>query len=552
MQTTYVQGKARVACVPEPVMLRLPFVLCFLLVPAFAQAATFTVDTTSDASLAGCDDGVVADCSLRGAIMRANAASDADTIVFDIPPSDPGYVAETAHWRIVRADSSFPIVSNPLTIDGYTQPGAAPNTLAPDEGGSNAVLKIELNGANTWSYGLHGYHMTVRGLAINSFRGGNVYLYSASGGNRIEGCFIGTGITGMSAPGDSSSNVGINVNSGGVVVGGLTPAARNVISGNSYIGISDRGGTANPPNVYQGNIIGLAADGQTRLPGRQDFGIYMQDGPAGSLIGGDTVAARNLLSDHGFAAIVVTSGSSSNPPVAPPVTRILGNYFGTDWTGALARGNGFNPASPSQPFPTIQLSRLYRCGASVGGVGPGEGNFIAHGGLAGVTIGSCYSAPILGNVFWNNRGLPIDLSYNVFSNGPTPNDAGDADGTEGDDPQWMDRGNRYQNTPELLDLEKDEVADELHLTLRVDSAPAHSAYPLRLDFYASDAQQALMPVMAESIEEVDAQQPFDVLLPLSTIGPWLGIVVTDAQGNSSEMTRVAVTTGIFSDGFEVP
>lgn len=528
--------------------------LRFLVVAAFAfsavaRAATFTVDTSSDASLTGCLPAVPADCSLRGAIERANANADADTIVFDIPQSDPGYIAATAHWRILRTDNSFPVISNPLTIDGYTQPGALENTLAPDEGGSNAVLKIELSGANAWSYGLHGYQMTVRGLAVNSFRSGNMYFYNALNSQfRIEGCFIGTDITGMSAPGDSSSNIGLNVNSGNVTVGGLTPAARNVISGHSYISINDRGSTL--PNTYQGNIIGLAADGVTRLSGRHDFGIYMQDAPVGSLIGGDSVAARNIFSDHGFAAIVVTSGSSPNPPVAPAAIRILGNYFGTDWTGTLARGNGHNPTSPSQPYPTIQLSRYYRCGAVVGGTAPGEGNLIAHGGLTGVTIGSCYNAAILGNVFWNNRSLPIDLSYNVFSNGPTPNDVDDADGTEGVDPDWMNRGNRYQNHPELLALEKDEIADELHLTLRVDSAPAYSAYPLRLDFYASDAQQALLPVLVETIAEADAQQPLDVVLPLSAIGPRLGIVVTDAQGNSSEMTLVVVATGIFSDGFE--
>ncbi len=524
----------------------LPLIL--LAISPFTSAATFTVDTTSDASLTSCNDAVPADCSLRGAITNANANADADTITFNIPQSDPRYITATAHWRITREDRSFPIISNPLTIDGYTQPGAMPNTLTPDQGGSNAVLKIELSGGNTWSYGVHGYQMTVRGLAINSFRGGNVYLYSASGANRIEGCFIGTDITGMSAPGDSSSSIGLNVNSGNVVVGGITPAARNVISGHSSNNIWDHGGTSNAPNTYQGNIIGLAADGASLIAERQDFGIYMNDAPAGSLIGGDTVAARNIFSDHGFAAIVITSGSPTNPPVAPPTTRILGNYFGTDWTGTLPRGNGVNPTSPSQPFPTIQLSRYYRCGAVVGGTAAGEGNLIAHGGLSGVTIGSCYNAAVLGNVFWNNRSLPIDLSYNVFSDGVTPNDADDADGTEGVDPGWMERGNHYQNTAQVISTVENSGANELRLILRVDSAPAHSAYPLRLDFYSTDEFGLQSTVATESITQAQAQQPRDIVLPLSDFPRGqVGIVVTDAAGNSSEMLLAGP---IFSDGFE--
>lgn len=97
-------------------------VLATLTLAAGAQAATIIVDTTSDAMLADCDDGVAADCSLRGAITLANANPDADTVAFDIPPSDPGYISATAHWRIEVSSGAFPFIQYPVTIDGYSQP----------------------------------------------------------------------------------------------------------------------------------------------------------------------------------------------------------------------------------------------------------------------------------------------------------------------------------------------------------------------------------------------------------------------------------------------
>ena len=43
----------------------------------------------------------------------------------------------------ISLTSALPDITDPVTIDGYTQPGATPNTLAV---GDNAVLEIELDG----------------------------------------------------------------------------------------------------------------------------------------------------------------------------------------------------------------------------------------------------------------------------------------------------------------------------------------------------------------------------------------------------------------------
>ena len=62
------------------------FLLGFILIRGnVAQAATFTVNTTDDTVDANPGDGIAADasgyCSLRAAIMEANALAGMDTIV---------------------------------------------------------------------------------------------------------------------------------------------------------------------------------------------------------------------------------------------------------------------------------------------------------------------------------------------------------------------------------------------------------------------------------------------------------------------------------------
>ena len=115
-------------------------------------AATFTVTNTDDTG-AG---------SLRQAILDANGNPGLDTIAFNIP----GVGVHT-----ITPASGLPTVSDSAIIDGYTQPGASPNT---DPNGFNGTLLIEINGANAGN--TNGLHIsaggsTVRGLVINRFQG---------------------------------------------------------------------------------------------------------------------------------------------------------------------------------------------------------------------------------------------------------------------------------------------------------------------------------------------------------------------------------------------
>jgi CSLREA domain-containing protein len=508
-----------------------------MLLASRADAATFVVDTTSDAPLSACT-AAAADCSLRGAILAANAAPDADRIEFDLPPTDPGFIAATAHWRI-EAASSMPNNAGDLEIDGYTQSGAVENTLAPDAGGSNAVLKVELrNAGSSQNTGIDagsanfGARLVLRGLAISRFASQVVLV--GGGAHQVEGNFLGTDITGTAASLTGNSGLGIGVRiqgEGPYRVGGEAPAARNLMSGLSSGIVS----FAVPNGLrIMGNLIGTNAAGSAAIANR-NYGIDLLS-YRDVAIGGTTPAARNLVSGNELAAIQLGSGTA---PAAFPNVRVFGNLIGTDWTGTLPIPNGRNTPSPSQPQPTILLFSSGSCSAQIGGFGPGESNLIAHGGAQGVMVGICTRASLAGNRYIGHRGLAIDTSDNSFGDGPTPIDPGDPDSG----------GNRQQNPPVAVDAVPS-GSDAFTLSFRVDSALANATYPLRVDFYRGRGGDLVEHVGSRQVTLAEAQAVVQVVLPLSALADGvLQMLATDAEGNTSEVGRYALDP-VFSNGFE--
>ena len=94
---------------------------------AHAAPATFSVTNTNDSG-AG---------SLRQAITDANSnanAADMDVIEFNISGSEVHTIA---------INSDLPLVTEKVTINGYSQPGSSENTAA-SPNPLNSVIKIEL------------------------------------------------------------------------------------------------------------------------------------------------------------------------------------------------------------------------------------------------------------------------------------------------------------------------------------------------------------------------------------------------------------------------
>lgn len=83
----------------------------------------FVVTTTGDNSDANTTDGLCNDgsgaCTLRAALQQANVLAGADIITFNIPGTGP---------HIIQPATKLPTVTDPVIIDGTTQPGFTPST----------------------------------------------------------------------------------------------------------------------------------------------------------------------------------------------------------------------------------------------------------------------------------------------------------------------------------------------------------------------------------------------------------------------------------------
>jgi hypothetical protein len=352
--------------------------------------------------------------------------TDADTIAFIIsgPVSGVQTIALTA---------SLPAITDPVTIDGYTQPEASANTLAV---GSNAALRIELNGVNSGNADgltLNGGNTTIRGLVINRF---STAITINSGGNVIEGNYLGTDPTGNVELGNSGA--GVRVFTGvGNRIGGVAPQARNVLVGNSSGNIVIAPNLTPQPvdTVVRGNYIGTNPAGTAALhttAGGADDGIAIISA-ANTIVGGDddddgqadgVVLARNVISGNSNGIRLDPSSAGAR------ITglTIQGNFIGANATGTAAIGNFGDGIFAGTAINTTNLQ--------VGGTTPGAGNIIAAsaargfggGGLSMVMEGNLVGTDITGTLDFGNGtdGVHIALGgsgspdFQVLVGGNTP------------------------------------------------------------------------------------------------------------------------------------
>jgi hypothetical protein len=445
-----------------------------LLVARPGSAATFTVTNTNNSG-AG---------SLRQAILDANADAFPDTIGFNISGSG---------FQTIAPTSSLPTISQPVTIDGTTQPGFAGAPL------------IELSGANAGSASgltIQAGGCIVQGLIINRFSS-DIFI-SGANNNIVRGNFIGTDVTGTVAVGNAFRGILIDGGSNNTI-GGTTASARNIVSGTSQgIALLD---SANG-NFIQGNFIGTDVNGTAPVPNNVE-GILINGG-INNTIGGNSVGARNIISGNN-EAIELFNAANNNV--------VLGNFIGTDVSGAVSVDNHtgieINTSSNNTVGGTFLGSRNVIAGNSlvaielvaagttgnlvqgdfiglksdgvsplgngvgielfgaasgntIGGTAAGAGNRIAFNAGAGVTLdfGSGAGNAIESNTIFSNGGLGIDLN----SDGPTPNDPGDTDSGS----------NNLQNFPVVL--EADSNFSSTTITGTLNSAPSTT---FRIEFFSS-------------------------------------------------------------------
>ncbi len=307
--------------------------------------------------------------SLKQAILDANAQPGLDYITFNIAPGG---------HQVIHPDSVLPEISDPVILDATTQPGFA----------GTPIIEIDATnaGVRAFSCGIFSIATsgaTIRGLVVNNAVQTDAICINGYGVyqnwyNVIEGCYLGTDVTGMQARPNAGNGVFIQ-NSSYNRIGGTTPAQRNVLSGNVTLGIRLLyNGTNN--NLIEGNYIGVNATGDSALPNQ--LGGFAGQFDSNTVIGGTATGARNVISGNGNYGIAFDGGDSAT---------IQGNYIGTDATGIRAIANG-----------GVGVSVVVTPKTHIGGSAPGAGNLISGNGGAGVQIIQARNMTVEGNYIGTN------------------------------------------------------------------------------------------------------------------------------------------------------
>jgi hypothetical protein len=341
---------------------------------SWINAATFSVTTAADSGPG----------SFRQAIIDANAHPNTpidqrDVIAFAIPG---------AGVQTIFPSTSLPVVTDPVIIDGYTQPGASANTNGVGAG-LNTVLTVQLDGIDiplveSLSVGIEvtSGQTVIRGLIINRFYAG--LRFRGGGGNLVVGNYIGTDPLGTFAPAvdfpEDQQNLGaVLEDCSDTRIGGRDPAARNLFAGNEF-GDVVLTGFGTKSNVVEGNIMGLQASGTTFLRADNAWGsgsnVRLENGASENLIGGTVPEARNVMGGmsrgiHYAVSFSVVGGE--------PATHNLvkGNYMGLDVTGTKPTDSG-----PSQGGGIVLKGHFN----VIGGTEPGARNIISGGYAGGIII----------------------------------------------------------------------------------------------------------------------------------------------------------------------
>ncbi len=478
-------------------------------------AATYTVTNTGDSG-AG---------SLRDAINQSNASVGVtDTIAFNV--TGTGCAGSPAVCTI-KPLAPLPNITDAVIVDGYTQPGSNPNTLAV---GDNAVLLIELDGSQigTFAYGFLIFtdNTTIQGLVINRFSNPGIGIDTTGGGGAgghvIRGNFIGTNPAGTAAA--PNSVYGIYVRSPNNRIGGPNPADRNVIVGGSgafatCIRFEGDFGGATDGDVVQGNYLGTDKTGTLPLGGGD--GVYIGPG-SGITVGGAGAGEGNLISGNTGYGIDMTS-----PGCVGTISGnvIQGNLIGTD-------------ASGTSPLPNGLGGILLSCttsGNQIGGTAAGAGNLIANNGVSPGQGGGIFldSTAGTGNAIRANRifsnnilGIGLKVSYAL------PNDPGDPDSGP----------NNLQNFPIVSSAAPG--SGTTHITGVLHST-ANTTYDL--DFFSNPA---CIPFPHEYLEgtaylgsgmtttDGGGTGTFDVVVPVQIgAGEHVTATATDPAGNTSEFSQ---------------
>jgi len=339
-------------------------------------ATTFTVNSTGDAGDATtaddtCDSDAVTtgeQCTLRAAIQQANVTSGADTIEFNIPGTGV---------RQIQLLDPLPEITEGVSINGYTQPGALANTVTDARSGTNAQIKIELDGscANCGTgFNIMADNVVIKGLAIYGFNASAIFSVFEPDGLRIEGNFIGTDSGGTADKGNGGGIViqakdQSTVGTANVTVGGDMPEARNLISGNdgSAIDVADL-----RDSKVQGNLIGTQKDGTTALP-NQGRGVSLARvfafNAVNNSVGGTTVGSANVIAHNVSEGVSVCGLNNVYTQASIRRNSIFDNFKGIELCLTFPEdpGDTDEGSNGGQNYPVITSAKTSRKATTIKG-----------------------------------------------------------------------------------------------------------------------------------------------------------------------------------------
>ena len=278
------------------------------------------------------------ECTLRAAVQQASAYPGPDTIHFNVRNSNGSCPDKV----VIKPNAQQPITIEDniagTTIDGYTQCGASANTQ-PVNGNANIRIEIQGNKITQLSYALQvmSANNVIRGIAAYDWHRQIQLTGNSAHHNRIEGNFLGTNGANNYSSGHLFEGEGIRVQLGAAynTIGGITPDARNIISGNNQDGVNIQGVGADYNEVF-GNYVGLKQDGATALKNGAD-GVDVAEGAAHNVFGGlDHPRKRNVISGNGRDGIEISHGVTARH------NHFIGNFIGLNAAGTAPVRNGQN------------------------------------------------------------------------------------------------------------------------------------------------------------------------------------------------------------------
>lgn len=502
--------------------------------PAPVQAATLTVTDLGDAVDIAPGDGSCKTaggvCTLRAAIMEANALVGADTIDFALGPGVP----------VISPLSQLPGIGGTLAIEG-------------DSGGATRVQLLGASAAGCANGLFIGSGaVTVDSMVISRFCAAGIYKTS-TGTLTVTNSYIGTDATGTAALGNTD---GIRIDGGSLTAG--APGAGNVISGNAGTGIWALPSVSSI--VVHGNFIGTDATGVTAIA--NTIGIVTN--ALGSQIGGVAAGEYNVISGNSQAGILLSGVSAaatiennvigltnlglplgnntSGHPIGAGITVLsgakatIGGAPGTNFISANG-GQGVylanaGPSTISNNIIGLLPDAVTPAGNTRNGILSEatssvliQENFIAHNGQAGVAVQDGTGNDIRHNYMASNGGLGIDLL--TPATGVTPNDLNDVDvGANG-----------FQNFPVLLTAFTDGI--NTFGTGTLNSTPSAT---FTLGFHGGAAcdpsghGEGSWGADFTVATDASGNAAFTIIGPAVPAGTVVAATATDAGGNTSEFS----------------